>query len=164
MSEAHMTEDHYTAAQPVHPQQVQTFGRKKNAVAVAICSKGTGNIKVNGIPLDLVRPEALRVKTFEPILLLRHRLPDSHNTFARVNIRVRVRGGGPVAQIYATRQALAKAVVAFEQKYSDEATKKMIREIFASYDRSLVVSDPRRCEPKKFGGRGARARFQKSYR
>jgi hypothetical protein len=28
----------------------------------------------------------------------------------------------------------------------------------------LLVADPRRCEPKKFGGRGARARFQKSYR
>ena len=28
----------------------------------------------------------------------------------------------------------------------------------------LIVADPRRCEPKKFGGRGARSRFQKSYR
>nr|GLL25028.1 40S ribosomal protein S16 [Ipomoea trifida] len=31
-------------------------------------------------------------------------------------------------------------------------------------DLELLVADPRRCEPKKFGGRGARARFQKSYR
>ncbi|GLT99694.1 hypothetical protein SLE2022_171170 [Rubroshorea leprosula] len=30
--------------------------------------------------------------------------------------------------------------------------------------RTLLVADPRRCKPKKFGGRGARARFQKSYR
>ncbi len=32
------------------------------------------------------------------------------------------------------------------------------------YDRSLLVADPRRCEPKKYGGPGARARYQKSYR
>ena len=30
--------------------------------------------------------------------------------------------------------------------------------------RSLLVADPRRNEPKKFGGPGARARYQKSYR
>eukprot|EP00382_Lankesteria_abbotti_P005837 CAMPEP_0113847420 /NCGR_PEP_ID=MMETSP0372-20130328/1863_1 /TAXON_ID=340204 /ORGANISM="Lankesteria abbotti" /LENGTH=151 /DNA_ID=CAMNT_0000816693 /DNA_START=52 /DNA_END=507 /DNA_ORIENTATION=+ /assembly_acc=CAM_ASM_000359 len=145
-------------------KRVQTFGRKKNAVAVAICTEGKGRIKVNGVPLELVSPESLRVKTFEPLLLLRHRLPDAANTFAHIDIKVSVKGGGPVAQIYATRQALAKGVVAYNQKFTDEATKKMIRDIFVSYDRSLVVSDPRRCEPKKFGGKGARARFQKSYR
>ena len=32
------------------------------------------------------------------------------------------------------------------------------------YDRTLLVADPRRCEPKKYGGSGARARCQKSYR
>jgi len=46
----------------------------------------------------------------------------------------------------------------------DEVTKKEIKDLLLSYDRSLLVADPRRCEPKKFGGHGARARFQKSYR
>jgi small subunit ribosomal protein S16e len=46
----------------------------------------------------------------------------------------------------------------------DEASKKEIRDLLISFDRALLVADPRRCEPKKFGGRGARARFQKSYR
>ena len=44
------------------------------------------------------------------------------------------------------------------------ATKKEIKDTLLEYDRTLLVADPRRCEPKKFGGRGARARFQKSYR
>jgi hypothetical protein len=44
----------------------------------------------------------------------------------------------------------------------DEASKKEIKELLVTYDRSLLVADPRRCEPKKFGGPGARARFQKS--
>jgi small subunit ribosomal protein S16e len=64
----------------------------------------------------------------------------------------------------AIRQALAKAVVAFNQKFVDEASKKEIKEILVQFDRTLLVADPRRCEPKKFGGPGARARYQKSYR
>jgi small subunit ribosomal protein S16e len=46
----------------------------------------------------------------------------------------------------------------------DEASKKEIKDILIQYDRTLLVADPRRCEPKKFGGPGARARYQKSYR
>ncbi len=46
----------------------------------------------------------------------------------------------------------------------DEASKKEIKDILLAYDRSLLVADPRKCEPKKFGGPGARSRYQKSYR
>jgi ribosomal protein S9 len=46
----------------------------------------------------------------------------------------------------------------------DEASKREIKDILVQYDRTLLVADPRRCEPKKFGGPGARARYQKSYR
>ena len=46
----------------------------------------------------------------------------------------------------------------------DEASKKEIKDILTQYDRTLLVADPRRCEPKKFGGPGPRARYQKSYR
>lgn len=84
--------------------------------------------------------------------------------FADVDIRVRVSGGGRVAQIYAIRQAISRALVAYYQKYVDEASKKEIKDLLVQYDRTLLVSDPRRCEPKKFGGPGARARYQKSYR
>lgn len=46
----------------------------------------------------------------------------------------------------------------------DEASKKEIKDALIQYDRTLLVADPRRCEPKKFGGPGACARYQKSYR
>ena len=46
----------------------------------------------------------------------------------------------------------------------DEAQKNEIKEMLLQYDRALLVADPRRCEPKKFGGPSARARYQKSYR
>ena len=139
-------------------ESVQTFGRKKTAVAVAYCKKGRGLIKINGCPIELVEPEMLRYKVFEPILLL------GRERFAIMDLRIRVKGGGYTSQIYAIRQAIAKSVVSYYQKYVDEAQKKEIKEILVSYDRSLLVADPRRCEPKKFGGPGARARRQKSYR
>ena len=54
--------------------------------------------------------EILRYKVFEPVLLL------GSSKFANVDIRVRVKGGGQVAQIYAVRQAIAKSIVAYYQK------------------------------------------------
>lgn len=52
----------------------------------------------------------------------------------------------------------------FEFLVVDEASKKEIKDVLIQYDRTLLVADPRRCESKKFGGPGARARYQKSYR
>ena len=139
-------------------QMVQCFGRKKNAVAVATCTKGKGIIRVNGKPLDLVEPANLRIKLYEPILLV------GGKKFKPVTMRIRVRGGGASNQIFAIRQAMAKALIAYYQKYEDEQTKLELKDLFLQYDRNLLVSDYRRCEPKKFGGKGARARYQKSYR
>uniref|UniRef100_H3B6Y8 Small ribosomal subunit protein uS9 n=2 Tax=Latimeria chalumnae TaxID=7897 RepID=H3B6Y8_LATCH len=139
-------------------QSVQVFGRKKTATAVAHCKRGNGLIKVNGRPLEMIEPRTLQYKLLEPVLLL------GKERFAGVDIRVRVKGGGHVAQIYAIRQAISKALVAYYQKYVDEASKKEIKDILIQYDRTLLVADPRRCEAKKFGGPGARARYQKSYR
>nr|CAD7613816.1 unnamed protein product [Timema genevievae] len=131
---------------------------QKSATAVAYCKRGNGNLRVNGRPLELVEPRVLQYKLQEPLLLL------GKERFSGVDIRVRVNGGGHVAQIYAIRQAISKALVSYYQKYVDEASKKEIKDILIQYDRTLLVADPRRCEPKKFGGPGARARYQKSYR
>ena len=139
-------------------QSVQCFGRKRNATAVAHCKEGRGLIRVNGRPLELVEPKGLKLKVYEPILLL------GQDRFNVVDIRVRVKGGGQSAQIYAIRQAIAKSLIAYYQKYIDEASKNEIKDILLSYDRTLLAADPRRCEPKKFGGPSARARYQKSYR
>ena len=49
-------------------------------------------------------------------------------------------------------------------EYVDEHSKNLLKQALVQYDRTLLVADPRRCEPKKFGGKGARSRFQKSYR
>jgi len=138
--------------------QVQTYGRKKNAVSVALVTAGKGMFRVNGCPISTLKPDILRVKAYEPLLLL------GKKHWGQVDMRIRVKGGGYTAQVYAIRQAIAKGIVAYYQKFVDEASKKEIKDILTAYDRQLIVADPRRCEPKKFGGPAARARYQKSYR
>merc|ERR1711913_26022 len=144
------------AKEPI--QSVQVFGRKKTATAVAYCKRGKGIIRVNGKPLEQIEPKPLQFKLQEPILLL------GKDRFSEVDIGIRVKGGGRISQIYAIRQALSKSLVAYYQKYVDEQSKKAIKDILVQFDRTLLVADPRKCEAKKFGGPGARARFQKSYR
>ncbi|WFD20645.1 40S ribosomal protein S16 [Malassezia caprae] len=137
---------------------VSCFGKKKTATAVAHAKEGKGQIRLNGQPVSLIQPEALRWKVYEPILVV------GEDKFSTVDIRIRVSGGGHTSQVYAIRQAIAKALVAYYAKYYDAASALELKQLFVSYDRTLLIADPRRCEPKKFGGRGARARRQKSYR
>jgi small subunit ribosomal protein S16e len=139
-------------------KMVYTHGKKKNAIANAVTQDGKGLITVNRIPIQNIEPKTLRIKIFEPILLL------GVNDFSKLKIRVRVKGGGPTSQLYAARQAIAKAIVAWKQKYVDEEQKSEARRNYLSYDKNLLVTDLRRTEPKKYGGKGARSRFQKSYR
>jgi len=100
---------------------VQTFGRKKNSIAVASVRKGKGVMRVNGSPIDLLEPAGLRVKVWEPILLL------GLKRFQDLDVRVSVRGGGYTSQLYAIRQAIAKGIVAFYQKFVDESQKREIK-------------------------------------
>ena len=139
-------------------KMVYTHGKKRNAIANAIVREGNGSITVNRIPIQNIEPKPLRIKIFEPILVL------GIDRFKNLNIKVRVCGGGSVAQLYAARLAIAKGIIAWNQKYVDEEQKAAVRKDLMSYDKNLVVADYRRPEPKKYGGPSARARYQKSYR
>ncbi|GAO46860.1 hypothetical protein G7K_1078-t1 [Saitoella complicata NRRL Y-17804] len=76
---------------------VQCFGKKKTATAVAHCKAGRGLLKINGSPIELVQPEILRLKVYEPILIA------GVDKFANVDIRVRVSGGGHTSQVLLPR-------------------------------------------------------------
>ena len=128
---------------------VVASGKRKSAIARAYVSKGKGVVKINKLNL-FAYPEYLRQIIAEPLQL-------AEKYSKKVDIRVRVEGGGPVSQAEAARTAIAKALAEFT---GDEELKK----IFMEYDRTLLVSDTRRKEPKKQLGRGARKRKQKSYR
>lgn len=74
----------------------------------------------------------------------------------------RIKGDGHTSQIYATHQSIAKAFVAFYQKYVDEQIKE-IKGIPVRCNRTLLVVDSKRYEPKKFDGHDAHAMFQKPW-
>lgn len=115
-------------------------------------------VRVNGTPLDLIQPHILKLKLFEPFLLL------GDEKFGDIDIRIRVKGGGQVSRIYAIRQAISRGILRYIEKFVNESEKMKLRNIYLNYDRSLLVTDSRMIESKKAGGRGARSRFQKSYR
>uniref|UniRef100_A0A2K5H770 40S ribosomal protein S16 n=1 Tax=Colobus angolensis palliatus TaxID=336983 RepID=A0A2K5H770_COLAP len=101
----------------------------KTATAVAHCKRGSVLIKVNGWPLEMIELRMLQYKLLEPVLLL------GKERFAGVDIRVRVKGGEHVAQIYAIPQSFSKALVAYYQKYNCEKKKK-------KNTRPVVVAHP----------------------
>ncbi len=127
-----------------------TSGKRKTAVARATFKPGRGRVFINKVPIELYQPEMARWKIMEPLLLAGDRLK-------KVDIEVSVRGGGFMGQADAARMAIARGLVTW---FKDEKLKK----VFLDYDRSMLAGDPRRTEPKKFGGPSARRRFQKSYR
>ncbi len=125
-------------------------GKRKTAIARAIIKPGSGNVMINGIPLANYTPEIARMKIMEPLVL-------SGERWKALDLNIRVSGGGFMGQAEAARNAAAKGLVNWTR--SSELRKTMI-----NYDRTMLAGDPRRKEPKKFGGPGARRREQKSYR
>ncbi|WP_255167456.1 30S ribosomal protein S9 [Natrononativus amylolyticus] len=128
-----------------------TSGKKKTAVARATVRDGDGRIRINSQPVELVEPEMSRLKMLEPFRIAGDDLRGG------VDVDVRVEGGGISGQADAVRTAIARGIV----QHTNDAE---LRDAFMEFDRSLLVNDVRQSEPKKWGGPGARARYQKSYR
>jgi small subunit ribosomal protein S9 len=128
-----------------------TSGKKKTAIARATVTDGEGRVRINSQPVELVEPETARLKMLEPFRIAAADARDD------VDVEIDVQGGGISGQADAVRTAIARGLV----QYTNDAE---LRDAFIEFDRSLLVNDSRRSEPKKWGGPGARARYQKSYR
>ena len=139
------------------PKIVNTSGKRKTAVARATLKPGKGRVRVNGGPIHIMEPELARRKALEPI-----KIAEAMNRLERVDISVDVRGGGQMGQVDAIRTAIARGLV----KYNDgaEGEDEELRYEFIRFERKMLVNDPRRKEPKHQMGRGARKKWQKSYR
>lgn len=131
---------------------VMAKGKRKRAVARATLLPGKGTVLFNGVDIKLVKPDILRELIMEPIRIS----PQAQGVAGASDIRITVYGGGRSGQAQAARAALAKVLVS--------ASGEGLKSMYMSYDRTLMVDDYRRVEPKKFLGPKARARFQKSYR
>lgn len=129
---------------------VITTGRRKTALARATVRSGRGRVFINGAALETYEPELARLKILEPLKL-------APELVKRVDVEVKVEGGGVMGQADAVRTAIARGLV----EWSGDS---QVKETFKQYDWTLIKSDVRFKEPKKPGGSGARAKFQKSYR
>ena len=127
-----------------------TSGKRKTAIARATIRSGKGRIRVNKVPLEILEPKTAREKIMEPLLVL-------GDVVQEVDIDVMVSGGGVIGQAGAARTAVARGLAKWFRKAA-------IRDTLQAYDRYMLTGDPRRKEPKKFGGPGARSKKQKSYR
>jgi small subunit ribosomal protein S9 len=126
-------------------------GKRKTATSRAVVRPGIGRVHVNRIPVEIFEPEIAREKIMEPLVQA------GDDVWKQVDIDVKVSGGGYMGQAEAGRMAIANAIL----KWTKSAH---LRTVFAEYDRTMIVGDKRKKEPKKFGGPGARSRDQKSYR
>jgi len=121
-------------------------GRRKTSTARVHLRQGTGQITVNNRPLDVYfGNEVLKMIIKQPLSLT--------ETNDKFDIIVTVDGGGPSGQAGAIRHGLSRAL----QVYNAELRKRLKKA-------GLLTRDPRMKERKKYGQRGARARFQFSKR
>ncbi|MBD3210222.1 30S ribosomal protein S9 [Candidatus Micrarchaeota archaeon] len=125
-------------------------GKRKRSIARATIREGSGVVRLNSNNVESITNSYIREIITEP---LRYVGPETSS----VNISVNVQGGGVMGQAQAARTAIAKALTRYFEGLK-------LREKFIEIDRSLLVEDTRRVEPKKYRGPKARARYQKSYR
>ncbi len=121
-------------------------GKRKTAIARTWLKSGSGQIIVNDRPVEEYFPtETMRAKLTEPFKIT--------NTMDAFNVKVNVKGGGISGQVGAVRHGITKALIS-----ADPDLRMPLKKA------GFVKRDPRVRERKKYGQKGARARFQFSKR
>ncbi|MGD8834510.1 MAG: 30S ribosomal protein S9 [Desulfobacteraceae bacterium] len=129
--------------------QENTFyatGKRKNAIARTWITPGKGDISINGRTLE----DYFRVYTAKTIISQPLMLTNNQDKF---DIKIKVIGGGIMGQAGAIRHGITKALIEFDPDLRSSLKKA-----------GFVRRDPRQKERKKYGQKGARARFQFSKR
>ena len=142
------------------------FATRKTANAHVYITKGVGKVRVNNVPIDMVEPEMAR-----EVILVPLEIGISGEIRNKIDISVRVSGGGFMGQAYAAATAITRALIGWTKNKKEPKdhpfTKKErveLRKMIDDFDKYLISGDARRKEPKKFGGPSARRRKHKSYR
>ncbi len=141
------------------------FASRKTASAHVYITKGVGKVRINNIPVEMLEPEAAREVVLMPLEIIGEEFRD------KINISVRVNGGGFMGQAYSSATAISRALIGWTKTKKEpkdhpfnKSTRQQLKDVILEYDKYLISGDARRKEPKKFGGSGARRRKQKSYR
>lgn len=121
-------------------------GKRKTAIARVRVHPGTGSVVINALsPQDYFGNDV-------PLLILKKPL-ELTDTISSLDISANVAGGGKMAQAGAIRHGIAKALLDINPEYRTVLKRA-----------GLLTRDPRAKERKKYGQKGARARFQYSKR
>ena len=121
-------------------------GRRKTSTARVFMRPGSGSVVVNGRSLETYFPnQVLRMIVQQPL--------EQTDTLERFDIQVTVAGGGASGQAGAIRHGLARALLKHDSDLRDPLR-----------SAGFLTRDPRKKERKKYGQKGARARFQFSKR
>ena len=127
-------------------QLIHAVGKRKTAIARVWMKPGNGKITINNRAMEeYLTREADRVMILEPL-----RITEKEGQF---DIKVNVRGGGISGQAGAIRHGISRALVTLDPELREPLKRG-----------GFLTRDPRMKERKKYGQRGARARFQYSKR
>jgi small subunit ribosomal protein S9 len=138
--------EHRESGAYVSETQHYGTGRRKTAKARIFLRPGSGDIEVNGRSLeDYLSSDVLKMIVKQPLLLT--------ETSEKFDIYATVVGGGASGQAGALRHGISRALV----EYNGELRERLKAEGF-------LTRDPRKKERKKYGQKGARARYQFSKR
>ena len=140
------------------------YATRKTSSAHVYITKGVGKVRINNVPVEMIQQETAREVILAPLEV-------SGDLRNKVNISVRVRGGGFMGQANAAATAITRALIGWTKSKKDprdhplsKSTREELRNRITEFDKYLISGDARRKEPKKFGGPGARRKKQKSYR
>ncbi len=140
------------------------FATRKTSKAHVYITKGSGRVRINNTPAEMIQQEMAREVILSPLEI-------AGDLRSKVDISVRVKGGGFMGQAYAAATAISRALTGWTKSKKEpkehplpKQTRSELRKRINDFDKHLLSGDARRKEPKKFGGPGARRRKQKSYR
>jgi small subunit ribosomal protein S9 len=125
---------------------IQSIGRRKEAVCRAYLRPGSGKWDVNGRTLGDYFPRPTLVSAIQQPFT-------ATDSLGRYDVKAHVEGGGLTGQAGALRLAVARALVKI-----DDANRRKLRDL------GLLTRDARAVERKKPGRPKARKRFQFSKR
>jgi small subunit ribosomal protein S9 len=125
--------------------QIST-GRRKESIARVRLSQGTGNITINGRPMDAYfGRETSKMILVEPLKIV--------DQMGKLDVFVNAVGGGLSGQAGAIRHGITRALMEMNPEFRSVLKKA-----------GFVTRDARAVERKKYGRPGARKRFQFSKR
>jgi len=127
------------------------FASRKTASAHVYITKGVGKLRINNIPVEMLEPETAREVILIPLEIIGEELRD------KIDISVRVKGGGFMGQAYAIATAISRALIGSTKTKKEpkdhpfnKSKRQELRNIIGEFDQYLISGDARRRKQKSY--------------